>query len=139
MKRKNGKRLLFFFFCIIMMGLLSGCGEKEAKIPKIKDLEYTVVEEGEVPEVLLNKIRELRATPFRMTYESDGYIYIAQGYGTQKTSGYSIRVLELYEAETGIVFSSELLGPGKEEAVLQMETWPYIVIKLPDMKLEIIF
>lgn len=139
MKRTRCKQLLFFFFCIILTGLLSGCGEKEEKLPKIKDLEYTVVEEGEVPEELLKKIRELRATPFQMTYESEGYLYIAKGYGTQKTSGYSVRVLELYQASEGIVFSSELLGPGREEAVLQMETWPYIVIKLPDLELEIIF
>lgn len=138
MKRRI-KRLLFFFFLIAAFGGMAGCGEKEEEIPKIKDLEYTVVEEGEVPKELLEKIRELRATPFQMTYESEGYIYIAKGYGTQKTSGYSVRVLELYQAESGIVFSSELLGPEREEPVLQMETWPYIVIKLPDMDLEIIF
>ena len=133
------KRLLFFFFLTAAAGFAGGCGEKEEEIPKIKDLEYTVVEEGEVPEELLEKIRELRATPFQMTYESEGYLYIAKGYGTQKTSGYSVRVLELYQAESGIVFASELLGPEREEPVLQMETWPYIVIKLPDLDLEIIF
>jgi len=139
MKRRYFKRLLFFFFLTIMTGAFSGCGEKEEELLKIKDLEYTVVEESEVPEELLKKIKEKRETPFQMTYETEGYLYIAKGYGTQKTSGYSIRVQELYQAETGIVFSSELLGPGREEPVLQIETWPYIVIKLPDMGMEIIF
>lgn len=139
MKRNYGKRLLFFFFFAGMLLGMCGCGEEAEEIKKIKDLEYTVMEEGDVPEELLTKIKEKRQEPFSMTYESDGYFYIARGYGTQPTSGYSIRVLSVYEAEEGIVFRSELLGPGKEEAVLQMETYPYIVIKLQSIGKELIF
>lgn len=139
MKRGYGKRLLFFFFFTGMLLGMCGCGEEAEEIKKIKDLEYTVMEEGDVPEELLTKIKEKWQEPFSMTYESDGYFYIARGYGTQPTSGYSIRVLNVYEAEDGIVFMSELLGPGKEEAVLQMETYPYIVIKLQSIGKELIF
>ena len=66
-------------------------------------------------------------------------MYIAKGYGTQSTSGYSIRVLELYEAAEGIVFSAELLGPAKDEPVLQVETYPYIVVKLKDLGMDVLF
>ena len=74
-----------------------------------------------------------------MTYATEGYLYIAKGYGTQATSGYSVRVTDLYEAAEGIVFSAELLGPGKTEPVLQVETYPYIVIKIPDLGLDVLF
>ena len=74
-----------------------------------------------------------------MTYETEGYMYIAKGFGTQATSGYSIRVLELYEAVEGIVFSAELLGPAKDEPVLQVETYPSIVIKIPDLDMDVLF
>lgn len=139
MKRTFAKRLLFFFFFAVMLGALSGCGKKAEEINKIKDLEYTVVEEGNVPEELLAKINEKKLTPFTMTYLSDGYLYIAQGYGTQKSGGYSIRVKELFEADAGIVFAGELLGPGKDEPVIQMETHPYIVIKIQDIGKEVLF
>lgn len=139
MKRNYGKRLLFFFFFATMLMLISGCGKEAEEIEKIRDLEYTVLEEGNVPGELLEKIKEKRKEPFEMTYESEGYLYIAKGYGTQATSGYSVRVMEVYEAEPGIVFLTELLGPGKEEPVLQVETYPYIVIKLQAMELEVIF
>lgn len=139
MKRNHGKTLLFFFFFAAMLFAVSGCGREAEEIKKIRDLEYTVLEEGNVPQELLEKIQEKKREPFEMTYESEGYLYIARGYGTQPTSGYSIRVLEVYEAEQGLLFSSELLGPGKEEAVLQMETYPYIVIKLQSVELEVIF
>ena len=137
MEQTHGKRLLFFFFFTVLAFACAGCGKKAEEIHKIKDLEYTVVEEGNVPEELLAKINEKKLEPFTMTYQSEGYLYIAQGYGTQKSGGYSIRVKELYEAEEGIVFESELLGPAKDELVTQMETHPYIVIKLKDIGKEL--
>lgn len=106
---------------------------------KIKDLEYTVQEESQVPEELLAKMKEKQKEPFQMTYATDGYLYIAKGYGTQETSGYSIRVLELYEAAEGVMFSAELVGPGKEEPVLRVETYPYIVVKLQDIGMDVLF
>ena len=139
MKRHVKRQLLFFFFFTATAFLLSGCGEKAEEIVKIKDLEYTVIEEGNVPEELLNKIKEKKSGAFAMTYSGDGYLYVAEGYGTQRTSGYSIRVTKLYEADKGIVFSTELIGPEKNEPVLQMETYPFIVIKLQDIGKEILF
>lgn len=109
------------------------------KPEKIKDVEYTVQEESQVPEELLAKMKEKQKETFQMTYATEGYLYIAKGYGTQETSGYSIRVLELYEAAEGIVFLAELIGPGREEPVLQVETYPYIVVKIQDSGLDVLF
>lgn len=132
------KRVMFLLF-VMWLGFLAGCAQGTEKPEKIKDVEYTVQKEGELPEELLSKIREKQKEPFRMTYVTDGYMYIAKGYGAQKTSGYSIRVTDLYEAAEGVVFGTELLGPGKEEPVLQVETYPYIVVKLKDLGLDVLF
>ena len=133
------KKQIVFFLLVLMTAFLAGCGAKVEKPEKIKDIEYTVQEESQVPEELLAKMKEKQREPFRMTYTTEGFLYIAMGYGTQATSGYSIRVLELYEAAEGIVFSAELLGPAKDEPVLQVETYPYIVIKIPDIGLDVLF
>jgi len=133
------KKRVLFLLLVFLAAFLAGCGEKVQKPEKIKDVEYTVQEESQVPEELLAKMKEKQKEPFQMTYATDGYLYIAKGYGAQDTSGYSIRVLELYEAAEGICFASELVGPGKEEPVLRVETYPYVVIKLKDSGLDVLF
>lgn len=133
------KKQIAFFLFVLLAAFFAGCGAKVEKPEKIKDMEYTVQEESQVPEELLAKMKEKQREPFRMTYTTEGFLYIAMGYGTQATSGYSIRVLELYEAAEGIVCSAELLGPAKDEPVLQVETYPYIVIKIPDIGLDVLF
>lgn len=132
------KRVMFLLF-VMWLGFLAGCAQGTEKPEKIKDVEYTVQEESLVPEELLAKMKEKQKEPFQMTYVTDGYLYIARGYGAQETSGYSIRVTDLYEAAEGLVFSAELIGPAKDEPVLKVETYPYMVVKLKDMGLDILF
>ena len=132
------RRKAFFLFLILTVMLFAGCAVGTGRPEKIKDVEYTVLEESEVPEELLEKMKEKKSESYTMSYQSEGYMYIARGYGAQATSGYSIRVMELYESAEGIVFVCELLGPAKNEPVLRIETYPTLVIKLQDTGLELL-
>ena len=134
-----GKKRVLFLILVFAAALFTACRKENEKPVKINDVEYTVQEEGEVPEELLKKMKEKQQAPFKMTYETEGWLYIARGFGAQTTSGYSVRVAELYEAAEGIIFSAELVGPGKSEPVLRVETYPYIVVKIPAMGLDVLF
>ena len=134
----HGKRLLLFFCVLGVLLLFAGCTKTEKELKKIKDLEFTVVEEADIPEELLIKIKEQKATPFRITYTNAGYMYIAQGYGEQPCGGYSIAVKELFLAEDSIVFQSELIGPGENDLVNHAVTHPYIVVKVEDMGVDVL-
>ena len=137
MKLFHGKRLLLFFCVLGILLLFAGCTKTEKELKKIKDLEFTVVEEADIPEELLTKIKEQKAAPFRITYTNAGYMYIAQGYGEQPCGGYSIAVKELFLAEDSIVFQSELIGPGENDLVNHAVTHPYIVVKVEDMGVDV--
>ena len=138
MKLLHGKKLLLFFCVLGVLLLFAGCAETEKELKKIKDLEFTVVEEADIPEELLKKIKEQKAEPFRLTYTDAGYMYIAQGYGEQPCGGYSIAVKELFQTQDCVVFQSELIGPGENDLVKHAVTHPYIVVKLQDMGLEVL-
>lgn len=115
---------------VIMVSLcMCGCameGEEEAKL---RDLEFTVIAEEEQPEALLEVIEEKKASPFQISYTLGEDLYLAIGYGEQRTGGYSISVDALYETENNIVVDTTLIGPGAEENVIDSITYPYVVIK----------
>lgn len=126
---------------MLTMIIGSACGAKTEEVKRVKDLEYTVVEEADIPEELLTIINEKKASPFKLTFDSSGkeYLYIVVGYGAQNTGGYSIQVEDLFLSTNAIYFDTNLIGPGKEEAVITVTTYPYIVVKTEYMDKKVVF
>lgn len=137
MFRKKEKRKNWQNFCILgviavlfLSGcLLCGCSIEDTNGTKVSDLDYTIVEESEIPEELLTMIEEKKAADFKMTYEMDNDLYIVRGYGEQATGGYSIRIKDCYLTTNAILFDTELVGPRKGESTSASPSYPYIVIK----------
>lgn len=132
MKKMPGIFLLIFM-------IFSGCSVEKTDVSKIKDLEFSLVEESEVPGKLKKLIEEKKTNAFKMTFDSENVKYIVVGYGEQNTGGYSISVDELYLAKNAIYVNTSLLGPSKGEAVAQAETYPYIIIKTEYVDKSVVF
>lgn len=127
--------------CLVLLGavvLLAGCGEAEPE-GKIRDLEFTVLEESEIPKALAEVIGENKQKEMKLSYQNDGYLYIARGFGEQKTGGYSISVPQCYLAEDGIDGKFELIGPQSSEEMKEEASYPYIVVKMEEMDETILF
>lgn len=119
---------------------LVGCKEEDPyEKEKIKDLEYTVVDDEDLPEVIAAKIEEDKVEPFKVSHTDGDYIYIVIGYGEQPTGGYSIQVKDLYQTDKYIIISTDLIGPAEDEMVATVLTYPYIVIKTEDLKMPICY
>lgn len=114
-------------------------GGKKTKTTKVKDIEYTVVEEADLPEEILKLVDERKEQPFKMSYGSGDYLYIITGYGKKETGGYSIKVNDLYLTENAIYFNTDLLGPVESEKVEYAASYPYIVVKMEYMDKSIVF
>ena len=82
----------------MFLGVL-GCASQSDKTEKLRDLEFTVLDKDEIPESFMEEISKRVEKGFKLTFEDQGYLYIAEGYGKQETSGYSIEVKKLYETE----------------------------------------
>lgn len=136
-KSKIGRLLLFF--ALLPLCLTVGCSKEKEEYTKTGEVDFTVVEEADLPEELKNAINEKKKEPFRLTYLAEDALYLAQGYGEQPSGGYSIAVEELFQAKEGICFKTTLIGPAADEKVTTAVTHPYIVVKLQPMETEVHF
>lgn len=137
MKDKKRKYILMIILLGVLM-LLSGCVQKECE-EKVKDLEFTVTKEEELPEALRQQIEEKKEGDFRFTYSDNEYLYVARGYGIQETGGYSISVEDCYLSDTAICVKTRLQGPENGEEVTKAPSYPFIVLKLELREEEVLF
>ena len=137
MKDKKRKYILMIILLGVLM-LLSGSVRKECE-EKVKDLEFTVTKEEELPEALRQQIEEKKEGDFRFTYSDNEYLYVARGYGIQETGGYSISVEDCYLSDTAICVKTRLQGPENGEEVTKAPSYPFIVLKLELREEEVLF
>lgn len=128
-------------FIIFGMVFFTGCKEEKDNLAKIKDLEFTVIAEENIPEELKKAIEEKKTEEFKVTYIDNGYIYICTGYGEQETGGYSITVNSLYETANAIYFDTTLIGPepGENDGKKTSKSYPYIVVKTEMIDKPVVF
>lgn len=124
---------------VMFLGICSGCGIEKTDGSRIRDLNYELVEEEEIPEELKEKIEEKKAADFKLTFESDNYLYVVRGYGEQETGGYSIQILDFYLTQNAVVFHTNLAGPSKDETKNTAPSFPYIVVRTKNPNMNVIF
>ncbi len=133
------KKLFLIIISLSLLCALGGCSVKKVSQEKIRDIDFTVPEEKFIPEELMKMIEEKEKEVFQMTYADKGELYIAKGYGKQETSGYSIGVKECYETENAVYIHTNLIGPAKEEKIVETATYPYIVVKMEYIDKNVVF
>lgn len=133
------KKRFIFISCLIISLSLIGCTMRTDKTEKLRDLEFTVLDKDEIPESFMAEISERVEKGFKLTFEDQGYLYIAEGYGKQDTSGYSIEAAELYETENAIYVQTDLIGPDNDEEIVERPTYPYIVLKTESVDKNVVF
>lgn len=131
------------FILLLMIGItvlgLTGCKSEDTDIKKIRDIEFTVVEDADLPGELKEIIDEKKEAPFKLTYSNKDNLYIVTGYGKQSSGGYSISVEELYLTSNAIYFDTNLIGPTDKDMVTQGVTYPYIVVKMEFIDKSVVF
>lgn len=140
---KNSRRepsgLLISILFAVLLAQLTGCGLEEQKPQKLKDLDYTIVEESEIPQKLMETIEERKEGEFKASFENEDGLYLVHGYGEQETGGYSIVVRNLYLTKQALYFDTELLGPENGSDPPKKPSYPYIVVKTEKQEQNIVF
>ena len=133
------KRVAILLWILASFIMLSACSVQKISSEKLRDLEFTVVKDDDVPEELMKMIEEKKTQIMKMTFADQGMLYIVEGYGTLPTSGYSIEVEQCFESKNAIYFQSNLIGPYESEKTVEEETYPYIVIKMEYIDKSVVF
>ena len=125
--RKNKIKILLVLTLAIVV--TSACGYEKIKKTKVKDMDYTVVAENEMPKEVKEIIEKRK---------DKEYTYIIIGYGRQQYEGYSIKVKEMYESDNAIYIKTQFNGP-KEYTNEENVTYPVIVVKTEYSDKSVIF
>ena len=132
------KKIILLMLAVSLV--FTGCTiSKEENSEKISDVDFTVVEDIDIPKEVKEVIEERKTNPFQVAYTMNEGTYIIVGYGEQATGGYSITADELYLAEDGIHVKTTLLGPDKDVTVDAKASYPYIVLKTEVTEEDVIF
>ena len=118
------RKLASVMLCVCLLMLCQGCSVKKMNTEKIRDVEITVLEEEKIPEEFLTQIEEKKSGPFKITYADSGYI---------------IEVKECYETENAIYIHTNLIGPSKEEKIVEAKTFPYVAVKMQFIDKNVVF
>ena len=137
--RKFVKMLLAAALAASFAAGLSGCSVSREDKDKVRDLEFQVAAQGELPQELSKLIAQKVSQPFKLTYTDSQNLYIAVGYWAQPTGGYSISVKELYLTENSIILQTELMGPEKGEDPGTEQSFPYIVLRTELLEEPVVF
>lgn len=132
------KKMILYGMILVLIGVM-GCSKEKLSTDKEENIDFTVLEQSEVPVKLAEKIADKKEKGFKMTYIEEEYMYLAIGYGKQPTGGYSISVKELYSTKNSICIKTSLIGPNENDMVLKAITYPYIVIKLEKIDKDVIW
>ena len=132
------RKIYVLLLVISMMVSLVGC-TKKLDTKKVENLDFTVVPASDVPEKLSAQITKDKEQGFKISYKDGEYMYITRGYGKQPTGGYSVKVKELYMSKNAICINTELIGPRENDMVLKAASYPYVVIKIENRDMDVIF
>lgn len=133
------KRIAAVVLSVAVLSAVQGCIAEYDSTEKLKDFDFTVVDEEDAPEELRTMIDEAREKPYQMVYSDQGVLWIAEGYGKKETTGYSVEISELYETEDAVHIRTRLLGPGAQEEICQAATYPCVIVQMEYIEKDVLF
>lgn len=101
------------------------------------DIEFTICEEGRLPDELVDIIESKKAQPFCLTFTTREYMYIVVGYGAQQRGGCAVTVNQLYRTEDAVHIDTNLIGVEGETIKIDGMTYPYVAVRCENQNLPV--
>lgn len=137
--RRKQKSLICLL--VIVCIFLQGCGLSVVNpMEKIRDVDYTVMTQENIPDEVMREINSRKEKEFKLTFRDGENLYICVGYGQKDRGGYSVSVMNLYEAKNGVYVETQLTAPKEKlPSDKKLSTYPFIVIKTEYQEKPVVF
>lgn len=135
-----GRRIVVIGLWVVILAGLLVCIRFEAVDKKrIRDTPYEVVPTENIPREIMGELQGFGKGVCRCSYICSDYLYIVVYYGEQTTDGYTVEINDLYESSNAIFVETTLKGPISYKDVKEIETYPYVVLKLKLSDKKVVF
>ena len=114
---------------MLILLALCACSLRFDDEEKLRDVSYAIVEDGEIPQELQERMEEEKQEAFRLTYADEGWLYLARGYGRRRR-GLPVEVTACYESTNAVCLRTRLLGPSRTEEIPEGAAWPRVVVRM---------
>ncbi|MCI6858694.1 MAG: protease complex subunit PrcB family protein [Eubacterium sp.] len=138
-KMEKSKRMGIRVLIILLgtsVGILTGCAKKSEKFflhihqeEQGKKEPFMICRKENQPERLQKLIKDRKKLPCTFCYKNSRYTYLVVCYGEKSYSGYSIRVEECRKTSQQLYLKTSLIGPSQKKEVVEVRTYPYIVVR----------
>ncbi len=104
-------------------------------------MEYKVIDIENSPEEVKNWVEENKLQEAHTVIHTETNTYVVITRGQKRTGGYGIEVISVEEMEDKITILVKYIEKDRDGFVIQLITYPYIIIELPktDKKIKILF
>ena len=130
---------LFLFFAIVFFTI--SCGKNDDRTSVRKEINYQVCLSETIPDELRLLIEERKEKPFQMTYENSEHLYLAVGYGRQKSTEYVVAVREIFRSEKKVVIDTILVNGSNTKGMEAGKpgVCPFVVLRCDKMEEIVLF
>ncbi len=101
-------------------------------------MEYQVVDDLLAPKEVQDWIHQNKYYAAHIILHTDGKIYTVLTRGEKKTGGYGIEVIDVEEQDEVIFVKAKYLNPAPDQMVIQVISYPVVIIELQKTEKEII-
>ena len=128
------KMIVAYITVLSFVAVFSGCSQPSGPdgiVPETKKLEYETVLVETLGDEIIEKIEFLKHKKgyMRIT-EDEAYAYLFIGSGEKPTGGYGINIKSVTQTSDKTLISVEETSPGKDDAVTEALTYPYVIGKI---------
>lgn len=93
-------------------------------------IQFTILEEDNIPISVKEWVEQNKERESNIIIDDNDKSYIAIIRGEKRTGGYSISIKDIEEQDESILVKVEYLDPDPEKMVMQIITYPFLVIEL---------